>query len=92
MAGHSLAFPNAGALVSRSTDPHEQGSVNGLLMACNALARIIAPPVYGFVYSALGPDAPYYLCTLMIGGAAIVGLQAVRVRDAELRIQEEKIA
>ncbi len=92
MAGHSLAFPNAGALVSRSTDPHEQGSVNGLLMAFNALSRIVAPPFYGFVYSAAGPDSPYYLCTLMIGGAIIVGLQAVRVRDKELRIQGEKIA
>jgi MFS family permease len=85
MAGHSLAFPNAGALISRSTDRDAQGSVNGLLMATNALSRIVAPPFFGFIYSAAGPDAPYYLCTVMIGAAMIVALQAVRIREAQLR-------
>jgi len=88
MAGHSLAFPNAGALITRSIGPDVQGSVNGLLMASNALSRIVAPPFFGFVYSALGPDAPYYLCTVMIGAAILVALQAVRIRDAQLRTRE----
>lgn len=56
MAGHSLAFPNAGALVSRTTPPEHQGSVMGLNMASNAGSRIIAPPLFGLIFS-LNADA-----------------------------------
>ncbi len=82
MAGHSIAFPSSGALISRSTSPQIQGSVNGLLMASNALARIILPPLFGFVYSEVGPDAPYYVCASLIGLLVVVGLQVVSLRDA----------
>lgn len=67
MAGHSLAFPNAGALISRSTPPERQGSVMGLSMASNASSRIIAPPLFGLVFSQAA-DAPFLL------GAAIIAL------------------
>jgi DHA1 family tetracycline resistance protein-like MFS transporter len=82
MGGHSIAFPTTGALISRSIDADIQGSINGLLMASNALARIVAPPLFGFVYAALSPDAPWYLGALAIGVAALVALQVVRIRDA----------
>lgn len=42
MTGHSLAFPSAGALLSRNTPPERQGSTMGLLMASNAVGRIVA--------------------------------------------------
>src|SRR4029078_7760384 len=47
MMGHSLAFPTSGALTSRTVSPERQGSVMGLLMASNAISRIIAPPTFG---------------------------------------------
>jgi len=81
MAGHSIAFPSSGALISRSTGPQIQGSVNGLLMASNALARIVMPPVFGFLYSGMGPDWPYYVCACLIGLLIFVGLQVVTLRD-----------
>jgi MFS transporter, DHA1 family, tetracycline resistance protein len=81
MVGHSLAFPNAGALVSRSTPPDTQGSVMGLMMASNAFARIIAPPVFGLVYAVISPDAPYALGAVMIAGAALIAFQVKRIRD-----------
>lgn len=83
MAGHSLAFPNAGALVSRSTPPERQGSVLGLNMASNATSRIVAPPLFGLVYG-LSTDAPYYLCAAMIALVIPVAWGIVRLRDAEL--------
>lgn len=89
MAGHSIAFPSAGALISRNTGPQAQGSVNGLLMATNALARIIVPPFFGFVYSAGGSDWPYYVCAALAGLAIIFGLQVVRIRDAQLKTTQE---
>lgn len=83
MMGHSLAFPNAGALVSRATPPETQGSVMGLMMSSNALSRILAPPVFGLVYASVSPDAPYYLCALMIAGVALIAFKVIRLRDLE---------
>ncbi len=85
MGGHSIAFPSAGALISRSTPPDVQGSVNGLLMAGNALARIVMPPALGLVYSAAGPDWPYYVCAALASVALVVGIQAIALRDSEVR-------
>jgi len=65
MAGHSLAFPNAGALVSRNTPPDQQGSVMGLNMASNALSRIVGPPLFGLIYE-LSADLPYYACAVLV--------------------------
>ena len=84
MMGHRLAFPNAGALVSRTTPPATQGSVMGLMMASNALSRIVAPPLFGLVYGVVGPDAPYFACAAMVGVAILVALHVVRIRDREL--------
>lgn len=77
MAGHSLAFPNAGALVSRNTPPDRQGSVMGLNMASNALSRIVGPPIFGWIY-ALSPDLPYFACAAMIVTLLPVGWGVVR--------------
>jgi MFS transporter, DHA1 family, tetracycline resistance protein len=81
MIGHSLAFPNAGALISRATPPDTQGSVMGLMMASNALARIIAPPLFGLVYASVSPDAPYFLGAIMIACAVIIAFQVKRIKD-----------
>lgn len=77
MVGHSLAFPNAGALVSRNTPPDRQGSVMGLNMASNAFSRIVGPPFFGWVY-ALSGDMPYYACALMIAGMIPVAWGVLR--------------
>ncbi|MFC2953899.1 MFS transporter [Marinicaulis aureus] len=82
MMGHSLAFPNAGALLSRGTPPDRQGSVMGLLMASNALSRIVAPPLFGLIYS-LNMDAPYYMGAIMILCVMPVAWQVVNIRDRQ---------
>jgi MFS transporter, DHA1 family, tetracycline resistance protein len=79
MAGHSLAFPNAGALVSRTTPPDRQGSVMGLNMASNAASRIVAPPFFGWLF-AWHPDSPYAFCALLIAMLIPVALQVVMLR------------
>ena len=79
MMGHSLTFPNAGALVSRSTPPDRQGSVMGLNMASNALSRIVAPPLFGWVFG-MQIDLPYYLCALLILCMVPVAMAVVRLR------------
>lgn len=92
MGGHSLAFPNVGSLISRSTPPQSQGSVLGLQMATTALSRIVVPPIFGFIYSAFTPDAPYFACSLVMLGAIFIAIQAVGIREAALRKQQAAAA
>jgi MFS transporter, DHA1 family, tetracycline resistance protein len=79
MTGHSLAFPSSGALLSRNTPPERQGSTMGLMMASNAIGRIVMPPLFGLIYARLGHDAPWYVGAAMIGLVVLVALQAVRL-------------
>jgi MFS family permease len=88
MAGHSIAFPNIGSLISRSTPRESQGSVLGLQMATTAFSRIVAPPFFGFIYAALTPDAPYFACSLVMLVAVFIAIQAVGIREAALRKQQ----
>jgi MFS transporter, DHA1 family, tetracycline resistance protein len=88
MGGHSLAFANVGSLISRSTPPQSQGSVLGLQMATTAFSRIVVPPMVGFIYSAVTPDAPYFACSLVMLGAVFIAIQAVSIREAALRKQQ----
>lgn len=83
MTGHSLAFPAAGALVSRNTPPERQGGTMGLLMASNAVGRIVAPPLFGAIYGSIAQDAPWYAGAAMIGLVVIVALQAVRLHERQ---------
>lgn len=92
MTGHSLAFPSAGALLSRNTPPERQGSTMGLLMASNAVGRIIAPPVFGLIYDRIGHDAPWFAGAVMIALVALIGLQAVRISAARAKAAAEAAA
>lgn len=80
MLGHSLAFPSAGALLSRNTPPERQGGTMGLLMASNAVGRIVAPPIFGLIYG-LGHDLPWYAGAVMIGLVMFIGWKAVKISD-----------
>ena len=83
MTGHSLAFPSAGALLSRNTPPERQGGTMGLLMASNAIGRIVAPPLFGLIYEQVAHDAPWYAGAAMIGLVVLVALQAVVLLDRQ---------
>jgi len=83
MTGHSLAFPAAGALLSRNVPPDRQGSTMGLLMASNAVGRIVAPPLFGLLYDHAGHDMPWYAGAVLIGLVALLALQAVRLSDRQ---------
>ena len=79
MMGHSLAFPSAGALISRNVPPDRQGGTLGLMMASNALGRILAPPLFGLIYGRVGHDAPWFVGAAMIGLVVLLALQTVRL-------------
>ena len=79
MTGHSLAFPSAGALLSRHVPPDRQGGTMGLLMASNAVGRILAPPLFGLIYGQVGHDAPWYIGAATMGLVVLLALQTVRL-------------
>jgi MFS family permease len=74
----SVAFPNAGALMSRAIDDHNQGQIMGLNNACGAFARFAGPSGAAVVYSAISIDGPYYLGALIVASAILLALAAGR--------------
>lgn len=57
--GQSLAFPNIGAIISKSSSSDRQGEMMGLNTAAGALARIIGPLSAAPLFFAFGPSAPF---------------------------------
>lgn len=82
MAGHSITFPNAGAMVSQRTPPDRMGSVMGMNMASNAASRIVIPPLFGALYS-VSADAPFYLCSLMMALMLAVSISIIKDTQRE---------
>ena len=85
MTGHSLTFPNLGALVSRSTPPENQGAVMGLQGAVQAFARIVGPPVLGWTFGAVAPEAPFLIAAALVAVAVVLALRIVRLAPATPR-------
>jgi MFS family permease len=72
----SVAFPNAGALMSRSIDEHNQGQIMGLNNACGAFARFAGPSGAAFVFSTINVNGPYFLGALVVAPAILLALAA----------------
>ena len=76
--GQSVAFPNVGALISRTADPHRQGQILGLNNAAGALARVIGPFCAGLTFSGLTIDGPFFLGAMVTLPAIFLALSASR--------------
>jgi DHA1 family tetracycline resistance protein-like MFS transporter len=72
----SVAFPNAGALMSRSIDENHQGQVMGLNNATGAFARVVGPLCAGLVFSGISVDGPFYMGALIVVPAIALALSA----------------
>ena len=76
-AGQSVAFPNVGAIISRTADPHRQGQILGLNNATGALARVVGPICAGLMVPVLR-DGPFILGALVVAPAILLALSATR--------------
>ncbi|HEX4183040.1 MAG TPA: MFS transporter, partial [Caulobacteraceae bacterium] len=56
----SVAFPNASAMISRTTDPDHQGQMLGLNNASDALARVMGPMIALTLFSSVDHNAPFF--------------------------------
>jgi MFS family permease len=76
-AGQSVAFPNVGAIISRTVDPHRQGQILGLNNAAGALARVVGPVFAGLVVPVVR-DGPFILGAMVVAPAILLALSATR--------------
>ncbi len=76
--GQSVAFPNVGALVSRTADPHRQGQILGLNNACGAAARVVGPQLAAFTFASVSISAPFFQGALIVAPAIFLAISAAR--------------
>ncbi|OXE36964.1 MAG: MFS transporter [Phenylobacterium zucineum] len=81
-AGQSVAFPNVGAIISRTVDPHRQGQILGLNNAAGALARVVGPIFAGLMVPVVR-DGPFILGALVVAPAILLALSATRRATAK---------
>ncbi len=74
----SVAFPNAGALMSRAIDEHNQGQIMGLSNAISALSRVVGPQAASFFFAAVNIDGPFFLGAIITAPAIFLALAAGR--------------
>jgi DHA1 family tetracycline resistance protein-like MFS transporter len=78
----SVAFPNAGALLSRAVDENHQGQIMGLNNATGALARVTGPQL-GLGLLGFDVNGPFYLGAAVVAPAILLALGASRAADRD---------
>jgi len=63
--GSGLFNPSVLGLVSLKSSKDEQGEVMGVMQSLAAIARILGPPVGGFLYGVVGSSSPFLLATAL---------------------------
>jgi MFS family permease len=72
-----VAFPNVGAMISRTADPHRQGQIMGLNNAGGALARVVGPLSAGLIFEQV-LNGPFLLGAAVVAPAILLALSASR--------------
>jgi MFS family permease len=79
--GQSVAFPNASAMISRSTTSERQGQMLGLNNASGALARITGP-IMALSLFQITPNGPFFAGAIIVLPAILLALSAGRYAKA----------
>jgi len=72
----SVAFPNAGALLSRTIDERSRGQIMGLNNAASALSRVLGPQAASLVFAMVNVNGPFILGALIVAPATWLALAA----------------
>jgi predicted MFS family arabinose efflux permease len=78
--GQAVIFVSICAIISHATPPDRQGAMLGLNMSTGAVARVTGPVVAGFLFSAVGPEAPLWMGALLTMPAALLALKVGRLQ------------
>jgi MFS family permease len=74
----SVAFPNAGAMMSRAISEHSRGQIMGLNNAVSALSRVVGPQASSFFFAAVNVNGPFILGAIVVAPAILLALSAGR--------------
>lgn len=77
VVGFALVNPSLQSLISRRSDPAQQGGILGLAQGMASLARIVGP-VIGNLLLPMAHAAPYWVAAAMMGGALALMVHGIR--------------
>jgi predicted MFS family arabinose efflux permease len=80
--GMGFNSPALTSMVSRVSDPNDQGGILGLASSLASLGRVVGPVWGGFLYDAYGNRTPYLSAAALMLIASVVAITGLRSRDA----------
>jgi MFS transporter, DHA1 family, tetracycline resistance protein len=77
--GLGLSQPALNSLISRRAGEGEQGEVLGVTRSVGSLARVVGPPMAGYLFAEIGHSSPYFWSAVLVASALVLGLRLARV-------------
>jgi MFS transporter, DHA1 family, tetracycline resistance protein len=77
--GLGLSQPALNSLISRRAGDAEQGEVLGVTRSVGSLARVVGPPMAGYLFAEIGHSSPYFWSAVLVASALVLGLRLARV-------------
>ena len=78
-SGFGLINTSIPAFISKKISPTEQGSMLGIASSVSSIANIPGPLIIGFIYDFTGPFISFFISTVLLATAAIIGLKAYKM-------------
>jgi len=72
--GMGIANPSLSSLVSKGAAATKRGTVMGIYQSAGSLARIVGPPVAGFLFDGIGPRAPLLCSSLLVACGLVISV------------------
>ncbi|HTT79270.1 MAG TPA: MFS transporter [Stellaceae bacterium] len=76
--GLGLSQPALNSLISRRAGDAEQGEVLGVTRSVGSLARVVGPPMAGYLFADIGHSSPYFWAAVLVVGALALGWRLAR--------------
>ena len=77
-SGFGLINTSIPAFISKKISPTEQGSMLGIASSVSSIANIPGPLIIGLIYDFAGPFISFFISTVLLATAAIIGLKVYR--------------
>jgi multidrug resistance protein len=72
--GHGVMHPTLSSLTSKRSPKSSQGATMGVFHSMSSLARVIGPPIAGFLYDHAGQQVPF-----MVAGGLVAGITVTTI-------------
>jgi len=80
--GMGFNNPSLTAMVSKISDPNDQGGILGLASSLGSLGRVVGPAWGGYLYDSYGMKMPYLSAAVLMAFACVVSLAGMRAQGA----------